>query len=671
LLAFRKGNVLEKHKTNSKLKSRMIKITVKNDRSDESYTFYKKEIVIGSHESDLVLQEEKIKPEHIKIEEDKGKFIIKNLANDPYVTLNDLPFGKRHLNNQDVIQIGKTMILFEGVLTEIAQTFHEFPVKDIKEDLDPIVEKAIQKMEGIAVESALEEREHTMSLELEEMQDLDMQEGFLEMNQEEMETLLEEWKEIESEFTEKKEAPAPVILDLEENDQEPLPFKPREIKIPKPVKKEIPRKIKLISLGFILILLTLGLIAAGTLWNYKTESEKKIKQVSRAIADISFAMTYAKIHHITPNQHNWTNPQFLKSSVTSSLSPYHFSNLKLEGNGKIHENYLLRIYTNRDNSRFVIIAQPSPSLFHYFSIPDSIVVDSSLMTINRMNDLKALNRLLIDSDELKSLGKDEVADTIRNSPVIAMDALADELNRNGFKLPLGAENYIYNSPRYSQVGEKLMNDMIDLAGASKAPSEARKTKDLLASIAKLPSAVMYTTKGKEKARLAKKALDQLAPDADLHIAYIDYDSSSKMVSSTIVKGEIEIEPNQELEGLQNELHAMISKEIEAPGSYSIDQIRNKAESLIARIENRNAPKNDIERAQTFEELFEAIDKAPESRETRGKVIEKLNAFLFEPGLTQEQFNENTLERLISSLKKAQISDNEEYNFYISEFNLRK
>lgn len=609
----------------------MIKITVKSKESSRSYEFYKKEISIGSSElepCDLTLPYERLQPEHIRIEEEKDRFIIRNIANDPFITLNNLPFGRRIINDQDVVEIGGTLIHFEGVLTPEGHDANDFPLLSTKGALGAIVEDAMERTGMVIPDDEEIEQE------------------------EEIKALMEEYQEIESEFTLQEDIPraeeeapppqkqqkTPVILDLSDNDQEPFPFKTRQEDEENIESKEengsffqdIPLKIKIIGITLLMALFIMLMVLAGAFWKFKKESEHKVIQVSRAVADISLALTYAKIHHITPLQHNWSSPQFLKSSVASSLSPYHFSNLKLEGNGKIHEDYLLRIYTNKENSRFVIIAQPEPSVFHNFMIPDSLVVDSSLMTIRRVNDLKALNRLLIDPEQLHSPGRDEVAQILKSHQIVSMDSLADDQNINGFKTPdhlkeryPGAENYIYNSPRYSQVGERIMSDAIEISTNPANSSEIRKIKDMLGTVSKLPFSVIYTTKGKDHAVNAKIAIATLHQEPPL-VAYIDYNPISHAITSTLVREEdspskketsqvaqseiisslfvkpakesnpllsklteLSTKRKRELLNLSQELQRLLDKEIEDPGSSPIKTIKQKAEALIVQIEELN------------------------------------------------------------------------------------
>ncbi|CRX37824.1 FHA domain-containing protein [Estrella lausannensis] len=691
----------------------MIKFTVKSKARNETYTFYKKEVLIGSsreYTCDLSLPESRFEPTHLLITEEEDRFIVKNLANDPFATLNDLPFGKRIIKDQDVIVVGDTMIIFEGALTKEGQSYQEFPLFSTKGNLAGIVEEAIERAATADEPEEAHPEDHPeredlplqrdssedYPLDMDALNDLAAKDSSKEMDPAEMEALLEEWQEIENEFRgshaetsdppqnmpaerdilqaestqaahktppqEAEPTKKTLILDLSDNEHEPLPFKtsppPRAGATQpksedKPVKKIISAlrpQLKIIFITFAIATLLLFLLIGGSLWKFNHESEKRVIEVSRSVSDIALAMTYAQIHHIIPHQHNWSNPQFLKSSVAASLSPHHEAQLRLEGNGKLNDDYLLRIYTNRDNSRFVIIAQPEPSLFHYLTTPDSIVVDSAMMTLRRINDLKALNRLLIDPDQLHSPGSDDVARILNRAQIIPMDLLADKDNHNGFKTPErlkvkypGAENYIYNSPRYSRVGDRIMSEAVEALSKPTNSSEMRKLKEVLRSIAKLPFAVMYTTKGKEHAEKAKMAISSIVQGEDFLLAYIDYDEKSNKTTSYLIddedlrptdglRQESELDPlkaaraaavaligeatsqrplnsyrremelasplytelnnlsNQrrgELEKIHSELDLMISHEIEEPGSYTIEDLQQKAIALTEKIEQTN------------------------------------------------------------------------------------
>lgn len=135
----------------------MIKLTVNPDLKPEVKTFSKSIVAIGSEvpsQADFSLPGETLQPVHIKIQEQDGRFIITNNANDPFVTLNGLPFGKKSLKNHDLIQIGNTIIRFEGENSKPFSVSEEVPSTsshgkphenwvDTEEKLNVILEQAL------------------------------------------------------------------------------------------------------------------------------------------------------------------------------------------------------------------------------------------------------------------------------------------------------------------------------------------------------------------------------------------------------------------------------------------------------------------------------------------------------------------------------------------------
>src|SRR5262249_34833759 len=107
----------------------MIKLTLSPDSQPVTRVFSKNLIIIGnaSSDCDITLPEEFLEPVHVKIMEEGGHYLIVNQANDPFVTLNGIPFGKKTLRNKDVIQIGRTTIRFESEQGEMLSTAKEIP----------------------------------------------------------------------------------------------------------------------------------------------------------------------------------------------------------------------------------------------------------------------------------------------------------------------------------------------------------------------------------------------------------------------------------------------------------------------------------------------------------------------------------------------------------------
>jgi len=116
----------------------MIKLTINPDTKAEQHTFNQPSIVIGTGASEqitLPLSEESLQEEHVKIlYQDEGYLII-NTANDPLVTLNDEPFGKRVLATGDRLTLASTTIQFNAVEQQEATSAELTEQNDELDDL--------------------------------------------------------------------------------------------------------------------------------------------------------------------------------------------------------------------------------------------------------------------------------------------------------------------------------------------------------------------------------------------------------------------------------------------------------------------------------------------------------------------------------------------------------
>ncbi len=77
----------------------MIRLIVNPDLKPVEYFFEKETIIIGgskNSEVDISLPEEDLNDIHVKLIFKDGKYFAFNQANDPFSTINGLPFGKKN-----------------------------------------------------------------------------------------------------------------------------------------------------------------------------------------------------------------------------------------------------------------------------------------------------------------------------------------------------------------------------------------------------------------------------------------------------------------------------------------------------------------------------------------------------------------------------------------------
>src|SRR4051812_45828987 len=96
----------------------MIRLTLNAKSEPETHVFNKSLILIGSAslpEVDISLPQLDLQPLHLKIVEQNGFFVLINITNDPFISLNGHPLSKKLLNTGDVILIHDKEILFENL----------------------------------------------------------------------------------------------------------------------------------------------------------------------------------------------------------------------------------------------------------------------------------------------------------------------------------------------------------------------------------------------------------------------------------------------------------------------------------------------------------------------------------------------------------------------------
>ncbi len=596
----------------------MIRLTINPDKSGENYSFDKDEIIIGSSrtgKSDVNIPAEPLQAIHLKICRRNGSYFVVNVANDPFTTINEAPFGKRTIEHGDIIKIGTTPIRFETI-RESKNEIQNPPAEKLHEEKlykEPTVslrnEQFADRIEN-RINSPVYATENKKNIipeftsfsfvssgpsqelspspisTLQRIPEKDFEE---ETQEEELE---DDEPEIEDEDEDEIDIDA-LIKRVENADRNPINIAPDNTELHAPTEnnpehsdepeyKEIigitnsyneeifnfsgsdseetgieDRESSLlfppplpptsgkwkIWLGvFIISASTLLIVSKGVYTRLEEKNHREEIQTAGAVSDIALALTYAHINNIHPQQQNWTDPHFLKNSIYSVLSPHHYPMATVDNNGRLNGGkYLLRIYTNRDISRFIVIAQPEASLMQWISPQKAIVIDSKSMQLHPVSDLKPLNRLLVNPNSLSGDHGREIFDAIKNQSVIPLKSLADANIQSGFEVPkqLGllnrdAENYVYNAQRYSQVGENIMAQAIDLINRPAGNPEIKKFIDEINTVSMLPDAVLYTSRGMKTALRAQKALAAIVPEQKFHIAYIHFDQSGHIKGSHLI-----------------------------------------------------------------------------------------------------------------------------------------
>ena len=480
----------------------MIRLTLLSCKEPEIHLLNKPTILVGSDQSqaDLVLSSASIHPIHLKIVKQGQSFFAINAVNDPFLSINQFPFGKKELTNGDKIQIDAFEIEFEQLPN----------ASEKPQETDNLPNQEPASVQRLSQEEPLLQLHYSFE---KEVQPLSQEEINLEAVEELISPFLQEkpcYQNTAAGFNKPKnnysteQQPSDAELLPEENDLKKtsrLTFKKKFI------------------LALIIFLLIIGSFLASFI--YLTISEKSQKEELKAtqgIADVALALTHARLYQVKPHNQNWLDSDFLQSNLQSVIPNIDSYALKIDGQGRFHCcPYTLRIYTDRDLSRFLLIAQPTSNVSNHFFSKSIIVIDSQLMELRAFKDVRALNRLLARSEPLEGANGIEIINLVKEGTLIRPTDLGRLSNHPDFCPPKNvawikptAENYIYNAPRYYRLAQNLLQQAILLSTSKGSGQEVTKLKADVANFSELTHLILYSD-DLNAALLSKRSIMLFAP----------------------------------------------------------------------------------------------------------------------------------------------------------------
>ncbi len=557
----------------------MIKLTMTPQTQPITYIFEKECILIGEiiddFVPDFIVSHSGEHSVYVKIELVQENYIASNLAEDPFITINDFPFNKKRLKTGDLLQIGSTEILFGEFISQVSDDEIQ-PNKN--ECLDEyLIDILTQKIENISPPSSPElttslDIDATM-LELEELlEKSNVKQKSLQADNELISSTKESPisdQELEALFSklDALDLHSPNITRIELHDIEPTPsphvneevketlsppLPTSEIKSSNDTieenilkKESFDQKDKPFFLNwkmffsFIgIFLLLIGIISGSLYLAITGKNEEEEIKAAQAIADVAMALNSAFINHAQPQNHNWSDPEFLKQTLAAVLAPSYQPLINIDAHGHFKStSYILRIYTGDDLNHFLIIAQPSPNILQWLIPKAAITVDSSFMELRKITDLKTLNRLLVNA-KLDTSNSAEITNLVKLGKLVSLSTLKNYRPHAGFDLPKalalfrpGAENLIYNSIRYYPLGESLIKKATAIYDNDENGHDLIPLIEEISQFTRFPDIVLYSSEGIQMAQRGNKALATFFPHYKFLYAYLQF--NQQMFSHTI------------------------------------------------------------------------------------------------------------------------------------------
>lgn len=577
----------------------MIKLTLTPKTQPITYVFEKNCVTIGKLSPsetppDLALPCEKMKSLHIKIDYVDNRFIAFNLAEDPFTTLDDLPFNKKSIYSGNVLRIYGIDLEFEGAYREIDNEI-DAPTEQLA-DLPPenLIEEAVE--EDFEIDHAMNELEEgwaelpknlhpadaslpskasrplfpddELEALLSQVAELDKQEenrieiGIPEESKPSGITSIEESAPEKIPFENVNEtlseAIAPLLHQASEPEKQPETSPGKNIEPPSPVQPRRSMKddasgeedaskkkpghsessanfnTKTLIAAITAFILLIAFVFACFYFVVTGHNEEKEIKAAQAVADVAMALNFAQINHAKAQNQNWSKPEFLNENIASVLAPPYAPLAEVNAQGKLlSTSYILRIYTGSDDlNHFLIIAQPDSGFLQWLVPKAAITVDSGLMELRKITDLKTLNRLLVNAT-LDTSNSADIANFVRLGELVPLTELKKYHPHTGFDIPQelsqkhpGAENLIYNGARYYPLGEALVRKAIAMYENGDTPDNVPSFVDEINRFTRFPNLVLYSSGGIHIAERGQKALNTFFPQHKFLHAYLQFNSQN-------------------------------------------------------------------------------------------------------------------------------------------------
>lgn len=590
----------------------MIKLTLNRNSAEQTFLFTKECITIGESEGEFVdisLPGLGLHQSHIKIYLSGSRFYISNQANDPFITLNGLPFGKKKLKALDAIKIKDCLIIIDEIHLEPSRAVEEAP---------PQTAEQINLEEQICDFPSAEKLAKEDDLEgwfPSDLSELNIEDIAKINDQKQQKAIGEEHYQEESNSERKSKQP---IFSL--------------------------NRLKWLAVFASVLFIIASAVGIETYLRAASKSGIEENKAAESLADLAMALTYAKVFHVIPPNHNYSEPEFLKNNLTALLPPHAQLSGTIDTQGLFNNcSYLFRFYSEQGLSRFLIIAQPAPSISQWLFPKDAILIDSALMDVRKISDLKVINSLLAASKPFEGTNGRELSEVIKSLKVLSLPHLAKNSRKTDFAPPKilkylrpGAENLIYNAPRYFLFTEPLLKKLLtyDLSQHSKDSAYALASE--IERFAIFDNLVIYTPEGLQAANHANKVLYNLDNSSNFLSAYLLLSPTEEILSSRLVidsKESFELQPKQEFDDLEIAEADSIPKSL--PFTHPLNKKFEKfqlaaSEALLpffkqmAEILEENIQNNDYEIKNDFYLLLENYRTAKlEQKKKLSRFIDKI------------------------------------------------
>lgn len=292
---------------------------------------------------------------------------------------------------------------------------------------------------------------------------------------------------------------------------------------------------------FIFLLFAFIALMAGIVSINLAKREKDEIKAIQGMSDIAMALVEGHLSDVKQPHQNWSDPDFLKNRLQQILPTTFSYASEIDAQGQFNCcPYTLRIYTNGDLSKFLLIAQPASPPFYWPITKPILVIDSTLMEIKSLKDVRSLNRLVAHPDPLEGVNGQEITALVKQGSLVKLSFIADLTGKKDFSPPKTnepAQNLIYNAPRYYHLTLPLL-EKIEASFSNKLPfQELKALKKEMARLSSLNNLILYSDQGKEGAEKIKRAIEKVSEGAPFLFGYLVFDQGRDIQGAELFEDE--------------------------------------------------------------------------------------------------------------------------------------
>jgi hypothetical protein len=286
----------------------------------------------------------------------------------------------------------------------------------------------------------------------------------------------------------------------------------------------------LVYIAAALLLVCLSLYSYTNMVKKSNFIEEKL--ASQVLCDLSMALSHALLTQQEAPNNNWSDTNFWEENLETTLSSRYRSLSKIDSSGKVLiDNYSLRVVSSEDHMRFLVYATPQSNFSQWMIPKKTLFLDSKDMKLYKTPSKKAV---LTEVNKFSKLASEGISLTALKNQSNILPLVAISLNeQDAFTPPKnlgeqrpGADNYVYNAPRYYKFSRSLIKATMQVGKNINKQKDVSYLLQLSRLYSNFDDLILYSPYGEEMATHVKVTMIENLPSIPFLFAFINFDQDT-------------------------------------------------------------------------------------------------------------------------------------------------